>query len=274
MSCPSGPVYRDGLASLYVADSTRLDFLPNESVHLAVTSPPYNLDVAYDDHRDNLPYDAYLEWVGRWARELLRVSVVGGRACINIPLDSNKGGKRAVYADYVRVFLEAGWHYQTTIVWNEQNISRRTAWGSWMSASAPFVTAPVEMVPVFFKDEWRRDKRGRTNDIDRDEFLEWSLGTWTFPGETTSRYKHPAPFPEELPYRLMRMYSFVEDTVLDPFAGSGTTCAVAKRLGRKSIGVDLDPGYCETAAQRCAATEPYRARNIPLPLPTPRRKAK
>jgi site-specific DNA-methyltransferase (adenine-specific) len=245
------PCYADELATIYRADSADLSFLPDASVHLVVTSPPYNLDVSYNGYRDDLPYQRYLEWVGRWARELLRVSAHGGRACINIPLDSNKGGKRAVYADYVRVLLEAGWCYQTTIVWNEQNISRRTAWGSWLSPTAPFVTAPVEMVPVFFKEEWRRPRDGRTTDIQRDEFLAWTLGTWQFPGENPGKVAHPAPFPPELPRRLIKLYSFVEDTVLDPFLGSGTTCAVAKQLGRRSIGIDVDENYCRLAAERC-----------------------
>ena len=247
----TSPVYEDHLTKIYCADSSHLDFMTDESVHLIVTSPPYNLDMSYNGYKDDVPYDGYLEWVSRWARELLRVAVVGGRACINIPLDSNKGGKRPVYADYVRIFLEAGWQYHTTIVWNEQNISRRTAWGSWMSPTAPFVTAPVEMIPVFFKDTWKRSKVGRTTDIERDEFLAWTLGVWTFPGANPARLGHPAPFPPELPDHLIKLYSFVEDIILDPFLGSGTTCAVAKRLRRTSIGVDIDEHYCEIAAQRC-----------------------
>ena len=248
------PCYAADGVAIHNADSTRLGFLADESVDLVVTSPPYNLDVAYNGYGDDIPYERYLEWVGLWAAELYRVSVSGGRACINVPLDSNKGGKRPVYADYIRAFLAAGWTYQTTIVWNESNISRRTAWGSWLNPSAPFVTAPVEMIPVFHKGPWKRDKRGRSTDIERNEFLEWTLGMWTFPGESPRRVGHPAPFPEELPKRLIKLYSFVEDTVLDPFLGSGTTLAVAKRLGRRAVGVDVDPHYCELAAQRLART--------------------
>ncbi|MGH2461229.1 MAG: DNA-methyltransferase, partial [Chloroflexota bacterium] len=225
------PYYADGGVTIYNADSTDLGFLLDSSIDLIVTSPPYNLDVSYNGYRDDLPYESYLHWVECWARELLRVAMAGGRACINIPLDSNKGGKRAVYADYVDVFRKAGWSYHTTIVWNEQNISRRTAWGSWMSPTAPFVTAPVEMIPVFFKEEWRRKRAERTSDIERDEFLAWTLGSWDFPGENPARAGHPAPFPTELPRRLIKLYSFVEDTILDPFLGSGTTCEVAKQLG-------------------------------------------
>ncbi len=259
--------YRDELVTIYNADSTHLDFLENESIDLTVTSPPYNLDMSYNGYNDDMPYQAYLRWTERWARELLRVSRTGGRACVNIPLDTNKGGKRAVYADYVAAFLSAGWEYQTTIVWNEQNISRRTAWGSWMSPTAPFVTAPVEMVPVFFKHEWRRNREGRTTDITRDEFLKWTLGVWDFPGESPARVKHPAPYPEELPWRLIKLYSFVEDIVLDPFLGSGTTCAVAKKLHRRSIGVDIDPIYCDLAKTRSQqASQLSLEWDIPLPI--------
>jgi site-specific DNA-methyltransferase (adenine-specific) len=244
-------VWHDDLVSIQCADSARLGFLENEAVDLVVTSPPYNLDVSYGGYADAVPYDQYLSWVAEWAAELHRVAAVGGRACINVPLDSNKGGKRAVYADYVRVFKEAGWSYQTTIVWNEQNISRRTAWGSWMSPTAPFVTAPVEMVAIFYKDVWGRKRLDRTSDIEHDEFLEWTLGMWQFAGQSPRSVGHPAPFPLELPRRLIKLYSFVEDLVFDPFVGSGTTCVAAKTLGRHSIGVDIDEGYCSLAARRC-----------------------
>ena len=156
--------------------------------------------------------------------------------CINIPLDSNKGGKRAIYADYLRIFQEVGWTYQTSIVWNEQNISRRTAWGSWLSPSAPFVTAPVEMIAVFHKGSFRRPATdGRRGDITRDEFLAWTLGMWTFAGANPRRVGHPAPFPEELPRRLIKLYSYPDDLVLDPFVGLGHDA------GRRAARLDATP---------------------------------
>jgi site-specific DNA-methyltransferase (adenine-specific) len=249
------PHYQDDLVTIYTGDSTHLAFLADESVDLIVTSPPYNLDMSYNGYHDDVPYEDYLLWVGLWARALHRVAASSGRACINIPLDSNKGGKRPVYADYVRVFLEAGWKYQTTIVWNENNISRRTAWGSWRSPSAPFVTAPVEMIPVFHKGAWPRRRADRTADITRDEFLAWTLGCWEFNGESPGKVGHPAPFPLELPTRLIKLYSYVEDVVLDPFLGSGTTCVAAKTLRRQSIGVDVDATYCQIAADRVSQVQ-------------------
>jgi site-specific DNA-methyltransferase (adenine-specific) len=250
------PYFRDELVTIYNADSTHLQFIDDDSVDLTVTSPPYNLDMSYNGYRDDVPYHAYLKWVEDWAASLLRVSTTGGRACINIPLDTNKGGKRAVYADYVKAFRNAGWEYQTTIVWNEQNISRRTAWGSWRKPSAPFVTAPVEMIPVFFKETWKRPDQGKTWEIEAKDFMEWSLGTWTFSGANPVRVGHPAPYPEELPKRLILLYSYKEDVILDPFLGSGTTCVAAKNLGRRSIGVEIDPGYCELAETNAGAQLP------------------
>ena len=101
------------------------------------------------------------------------------------------------------------------------------------------------------KEKRKRDGRGKQTEISREEFMDWTLGLWQFRGETSKRWGHPAPFPEELPRRLIRMFSFTDDVVLDPFLGSGTTCRAAKDLGRKSIGIEIDPRYCRVSAERC-----------------------
>jgi len=242
-------IHKDACAWVMRGDSARLlEAVETPAANLIITSPPYALGVDYGQtvYADDQPYTSYLEWVRTWATTLYRVAAAGGRACINIPLDSNKGGKRAIYADYLRIFQEVGWTYQTSIVWNEQNISRRTAWGSWLSPSAPFVTAPVEMIAVFYKGSFRRPARdGRRGDITRDEFLAWTLGMWTFAGANPRRVGHPAPFPEELPRRLIKLYSYLDDVVLDPFVGSGTTLVAASRLGRRSVGVEINPTFCD-----------------------------
>ena len=252
-------IYDDTLARVMLGDSARLvEAIGEAGVNLIVTSPPYALGVDYGQagYADDQPYARYLDWVKAWATALLHVSAPGGRACINIPLDSNKGGKRAVYADYLRIFQEVGWTYQTSIVWNEQNISRRTAWGSWLSPSAPFVTAPVEMIGIFHKGSFRRPATGgRHGDITRDEFLAWTLGMWTFAGANPRRVGHPAPFPEELPRRLIKIYSYPGDLVLDPFAGSGTTLVAAKRLGRLSLGVEINPVFCDLTVSNLRTVE-------------------
>lgn len=253
---PNLPFFHDEQVTIFCADSTHLAPLADASVDLVITSPPYNLDVSYNGYGDDLPYDRYLAWVGLWAAALRRVVRPGGRACVNVPLDSNKGGKRSVYADYVRVLTGVGWKYQTTIVWNEQNISRRTAWGSWLSPSAPFVTAPVEMVLVLYRDEWRRPRAGRRTDLERADFLAWTLGTWTFTGENPKKVGHPAPFPVELPRRLIKLYSYLDDVILDPFLGSGTTAVAARLLGRRCVGIDVDRAYCQIAASRVQNSAP------------------
>src|SRR6266700_3388201 len=257
-------VHRDERARVFQGDSARLVELDEPlNADLIITSPPYALGVDYGQagYADDQPYAHYLDWVKTWATTLLQVSAEGGRACINIPLDSNKGGKRAIYADYLRIFQEVGWTYQTSIVWNEQNISRRTAWGSWLSPSAPFVTAPVEMIAVFYKDSCRRPaKDGRRGDITRDEFLAWTLGMWTFAGANPRRVGHPAPFPEQLPKRPIKLYSYPDDLILDPFAGSGTTLVAAKRLGRNSLGVEINPVFCDLTIRNLQTVELAAAR--------------
>jgi site-specific DNA-methyltransferase (adenine-specific) len=255
------PCYADELVSIYQADSIKLEFLPDESVQLVVTSPPYNLGKDYGTARDDATYQSYLTWVECWSRELLRVLEPGGRLCLNIPIDINlkfdanghRGtGKQPVLTDFTRLLVEdLGYVYNTTILWLEGNVSRRTAWGSWLSASDPWVNTAAEAILVLSKGQRRRSARGKTSDISREEFMEGTLGIWRFNGQQTSRHGHPAPFPEKLPDRLIKLFSFREDTILDPFLGSGTTCRVAKNLGRRSIGVEIEPRYCELAARRC-----------------------
>jgi site-specific DNA-methyltransferase (adenine-specific) len=257
------PYYRDDFVEIYNADATDLSFLAERSIQLVVTSPPYNLGKDYGAARDDATYFGYLDWVRGWCRELSRVLEPGGRLCLNIPLDINlsfdegkrhNASKQPVLADFTQILVrELGFVYNTTILWLEGNISRRTAWGSWLSASDPWVNTAAEAVLVLSRDQRRRDGRGRTSDVERDDFMDWTLGLWSFNGQNTGQYGHPAPFPEELPRRLIKLFSFREDIVLDPFLGSGTTCRVAKDLGRRSIGIEIEPRYCEVAANRCRA---------------------
>lgn len=221
-----------------------------ESIDLIVTSPPYNVDIQYNSHNDQITYKEYLAFSKQWMKRCHGWLKDDGRFCLNIPLDKNKGGSQSVGADLTTIAKKCGFSYHSTIIWNEGNISRRTAWGSWMSASAPYVIAPVELVVVLYKNTWKKTSGSRESDISREEFMAWTNGLWTFNGERKTKIGHPAPFPVELPLRCMKLFSFVEDTVLDPFMGSGSTLVAASGCNRKGFGIEIDPRYCEIAVKR------------------------
>ncbi len=228
--------------------------IPPDSIDLIVTSPPYNVDIHYESFRDDIPYERYLEFTKKWLRKALRLVKPDGRMCLNIPLDKSKGrreeGFQSVYADILAIAKEVGWKYFSTIIWNESNISRRTAWGSWRSASAPYVIAPVEVIVVLYRNRWKKTSGSGISDITREEFIEWTNGIWTFSGESRKKIGHPAPFPLELPKRCIKLFSFVGDVVLDPFLGSGTTLIACALLSRRGIGVEINRNYCELAKNR------------------------
>jgi site-specific DNA-methyltransferase (adenine-specific) len=230
-------------------DFTGTNSVAQESIDLIVTSPPYNVDIPYSSVRDGITYGEYLGFSRKWFTKAYELAKPDGRMCLNIPIDKNKGGQQSVYADLTGIAKSVGWHYHATIIWNEGNISRRTAWGSFSSASAPYVIAPVEAIVVLYRDRWKKTARG-TSDITKEEFIEWTNGLWTFSGEKKTRMGHPAPFPVELPRRCIRLFSYVGDRVLDPFLGSGTTLVACRDLGRQGIGFEIDPGYCEAARKR------------------------
>jgi site-specific DNA-methyltransferase (adenine-specific) len=270
------PVWEgDGLRLYH--DDIRTIALPSESVDLIVTSPPYGVDIPYATYDDGIDYDRYLDFSRAWLARCLDLICSNGRLCLNLPLDKNRGGHQSVYADVLNQAKEVGWKYFSTIIWNEQNISRRTAWGSWRSASAPHVIAPVEVVVLLYKGSWEKRCRG-VSDIGRDEFIEWTNGLWTFPGASRS-VGHPAPFPRELPRRLIRLFSYVGDTVLDPFAGAGTTLLVCRELKRRGIAVEISSEYCELIARRLDALpgspppRPIRVRRSPSVRSSKRAKA-
>ncbi len=244
---------KEGKIKIIHDDFLMTNLIKENSIDLIVTSPPYNVDIHYNSFQDDIPYERYLEFTEKWLKKAFTLTKPDGRMCLNIPLDKSKGRKGAgfqtVYADIVNIAKKVGWKYFSTIIWNEGNISRRTAWGSWLSARAPYVIAPVEVIIIFYKERWQRIKNGES-DIKREEFVEWTNGLWTFPGESKKKVGHPAPFPVELPKRCIKLFSFVGDTVLDPFLGSGSTLIACALLDRKGIGVEIDKNYCKLAKNR------------------------
>ena len=237
--------------SIYILNDSILKTkgIEESSIDLTVTSPPYGVDIKYETYDDSVPYNRYLDFTREWLERCFSFAKDDGRLCLNVPLDKNKGGQQSVAADITCIAKEIGWKYHSTIIWNEQNISRRTAWGSWLSASAPFVMAPVEVIIVLYKKTWKKMHKGKS-DVVRKDFIEWTNGVWNFNGESKNRVGHPAPFPVELPRRCIKLFSYVSDTILDPFLGSGTTLLACLETERTGIGVEINKNYCDVAIKR------------------------
>ncbi|MCZ7608661.1 MAG: site-specific DNA-methyltransferase [Ignavibacterium sp.] len=221
--------------------------IPNNSVHLMITSPPYNVSKEYD--RD-LSLKDYLMLLENSFKETYRVLVNGGRACINI---ANLGRKPYIpLSDYIsQIMIDIGFNMRGEIIWNKaSSASPSTAWGSWQSAANPILRDIHEYILIFSKGEYKREKEKKENTITKDQFMEWTKSVWTMNAESARRIGHPAPFPEELPYRLIQLYSFKDDIILDPFVGSGTTAVAAIKSGRKFVGYDILKEYIELAEKR------------------------
>ncbi len=220
--------------------------LPDQSVALAFTSPPYNVGKDYDQ---DLTLDEYLAFIGRVGKEVYRVLQPGGRYVVNI---ANLGRKPylPLHAHFYRVHGEIGFLPMGEIIWQKgKGASGNCAWGSWKSAKSPRLRDLHEYLLVFAKDSFSRPDRGES-DISPEEFMEATLSVWQIPAESARKVGHPAPFPLALAERVIRLYSYVGDVVLDPFCGSGTTCLAAKGLGRHYVGVEVEKGYCELAERR------------------------
>lgn len=244
------PFYIKDKLKLFCGNVLDTNCFNKEFADLIVTSPPYNVDIKYSSNDDDLTYEKYLEFSKKWMENCFLWSNNQARFILNIPLDKNKGGQKSVGADLTTIAQKVGWKYHSTIIWNEGNISRRTAWGSWLSASAPYVIAPVELILVLYKDQWKKTKGSKISDIDKKDFMEWTNGVWTFNGESKKRIGHPAPFPKQLPHRAIKLFSYVDDVVFDPFAGSGTTLIAAINNNRFAIGLEIDKDYCDIAKKR------------------------
>lgn len=224
--------------------------LDEGSVDLIVTSPPYNLEIGYSDSSDKLDYVDYLTWSANWISECRRVLKLDGRICINVPLETNLTGKRFIESDYINILEGLSFVRMANITWDKRNVTRRTAWGSWKSPTFPVVNNPLECILVYAKESKRHLGNREDIDITREEFIEYTMGVWDMAPAKKSKVGHPAPFPEELPYRCMKLFSYRNDLVLDPFMGSGTTAIVAKKLGRHFIGFDISAEYVKLADEK------------------------
>lgn len=228
--------------------SENMSELPESSVHLMVTSPPYNVGKEYDK---GLTLDEYKQLLTNVFKEVHRVLVPGGRVCVNV---ANLGRKPYIPLDafVIQGMLDIGFLMRGEIVWDKgSSAAASTAWGSWLSASNPTLRDVHEYIMVFSKDTFKRPKpKGRKSTITREEFLEWTKSVWSFPAESANRVGHPAPFPVELPIRFIKLYTFEEEIVLDPFIGSGTTAVACIKTNRHFVGYEVEKKYIDIANRR------------------------
>jgi len=240
-------ISQDLLNKIFCKSSESMDELPNNSVHLVVTSPPYNVGKEYDS---NLTLSEYRYFLTRVWKEVMRVLVPGGRVCINV---ANLGRKPYIplHAFIIEDMLSLGFLMRGEVIWNKSSSAGvSTAWGSWMSAKNPTLRDIHEYILIFSKDTFTREPCGRKSTISKEEFLEFTKSIWTFNAESAKRIGHPAPFPVELPYRLIQLYTYENEIVLDPFMGSGQTAIAAIKTNRYYIGYEVNKQYVELAEKR------------------------
>ncbi len=238
----------DELLNTFILGSAEnMKELPDNSIHLMITSPPYNVSKEYDN---DLSLKEYLNLLENSFKETYRVLINGGRACINV---ANLGRKPYIpLSGYIsKIMIDIGFNMRGEIIWNKaSSASPSTAWGSWQSAANPVLRDVHEYILVFSKGDYNRIANGKQNTITKEQFMEWTKSIWTMNAESARRIGHPAPFPEELPYRLIQLYSFKDDIVIDPFMGSGTTAVSAVKSERKFVGYEVNQEYISLAKNR------------------------
>jgi site-specific DNA-methyltransferase (adenine-specific) len=237
--------------AIHLKSAEQMDELPDSSIHLMVTSPPYNTTKEYDG---DLSLQEYLAMLRRVWAEVQRVLVPGGRACINV---ANLGRKPYIplHAYVIADMLNLGFLMRGEIIWNKSaSAGSSTAWGSWQSASNPALRDVHEYILIFCKDTFKRENPNRRGDtIERGAFLDGTKSVWDMQTESARKVGHPAPFPLELPRRLIELYTFEGEVVLDPFMGSGTTALAARETDRHYVGYEINAGYVKLAQKRLGA---------------------
>jgi modification methylase len=248
---PDNPFPQEQHNKIIMSSSESMSEIPDNSVHLMVTSPPYNVTKEYDN---DLSLDEYLGLLRNVFAETYRVLVHGGRACVNV---ANLGRKPYIpLSDYIsQMMIEIGFLMRGEIIWYKgAGAGVSMAWGSWQSAANPVLRDTHEYILVFSKGSFSRKKPDdKENTISRDQFMEWTKSVWNINPESAKKVGHPAPFPVELPYRLIQLYTYQGDIALDPFMGSGSTAIAALKADRNYIGYEVEGEYLKLAEERIAS---------------------
>lgn len=236
---------------IIVGDSENiLNNIPDNSVDLVFTSPPYNFGLDYAQNQDDHYWEDYFSKLFKIFKECIRVTKYGGRIIINV---------QPLFSDYIpthhlisNFFIKEKLIWKGEILWEKNNYNcKYTAWGSWKSPSNPYLKYTWEFIEVFCKGYLKKTGNKENIDITADEFKKWVVAKWSIaPERNMKNYGHPAMFPEELVERVLKLFSYKGDIILDPFNGVGTTTVVAKRLNRKYIGIDISDEYCKIAQKR------------------------
>lgn len=244
------------LNNIVCADSLEyLKTLPDNCVDLVFTSPPYNFNMDYDEHKDSMDWDDYFKTLGDIFGECIRVLKYGGRIIVNIqPFFSEYIASHHIISNF---FIEQGLIWKCEILWEKNNRNcAYTSWGSWKSPSSPYFKYTWEFLEVFCKGDLKHGGDSNKIDITGNEFKTWVDAKWSIaPERKMKEYGHPAMFPPELAYRALKLFSYQDDVILDPFNGAGTTTLVAEKTGRKYIGIDISEEYCKIARERIDTEE-------------------
>lgn len=223
---------------------------PDQAIDICISSPPYNINHTYDVYKDNKMHQEYIDWLCNIFKLLKPKMTVGGRICINIGDGYN--GTIPTHSDIIQFMTkDLGYLVKSTIIWNKNQCSNRTSWGSWMSPSNPSFPTPFEFIIIFCNKTQKKDGNKEDITVTKDEFIRNSYSMWTFATEKNLKtLGHPASFPIELPIRLIQQLSYKNDVVFDPFAGIGTTCLAAEMLKRKWVGSELSEDYAKKANEK------------------------
>ena len=256
----NNPLPEDSVNKIVCADS--LDYLktlPDNCIDIIITSPPYNFGLDYENHNDTSHWNQYYDMLFKIFKECIRVLKYGGRFVVNV---------QPLYSDYIPThhiissfFIQQKMIWKGEIIWEKNNYNcKYCSWGSWKSPASPYLKYTWEFVEVFCKGNLEKPGSKENIDINEEEFKQWVVAKWSIaPERNMKEYGHPAMFPEQLVERVLKLFSYKNDVVLDPFNGAGTTTVVAKRLHRRYLGIDISREYCDTALKRLEAeTEQLR----------------